>query len=84
MQYFSVFDKVNSTHSRLIPAPNEASFFRYLGDCPQDSIWRKHPEDFSVYFVLDFNEDNAAVKSGSIVCLVNSLVPVFSKGVDHE
>lgn len=57
--YYAVYDKLSDSFSRLIGAPSLRAFCRSLQDeTPANHTWRKHPEDFSLFHVLDL--DHAA------------------------
>lgn len=54
--YYAVYDKLSDSFSRLIGSASLRALCRSLqDDIPAQHPWKKHPEDFSLFHVLDLD-----------------------------
>lgn len=87
LKYFSVYDRVNNSYSRLMAAPSERGLYRDLLDkTPVDFSWRKHPGDFSIVHVLDMDDDCNILGStpSKPVTILSSLTMVFDPSFPNQ
>lgn len=89
---FSVFDSKTSLFGRPFTEQKEESAIRGFSDAVNDdsnpnNMWNKHPEDFSLFLIGEFNDETGALSPSLPVSLVtaSALVAVNSKnGIKQE
>lgn len=60
VRLYSVFDSKNVVFGQLQHALTDAAAIRSFGDMiarPESGLYHSHPEDFSLFFVGEFDED---------------------------
>lgn len=68
MNVYSVFDSKLASFGRPWFEMKDASAIRVFSDAVNDGSnpnnqWFKHPEDFSLFFIGEFNDENGALSS---------------------
>lgn len=72
---FSIFDKKAAAYSPPFSAPTRGAAVRMFSDVASDpqSMVCKHPEDFQLVIVGDFNPDSGAVEGVKMEVLAEAL-----------
>lgn len=81
---FSVFDVKAACYGAPFFMPREQMAIRAFADGVNEvgnvnNQWAKHPEDFSLFYIGDFDDDLAQLDSVKPVCLVTASAVVAVK-----
>lgn len=77
LKVFSVLDAKVGVFGNPWYEQYEAAAIRNFSDAVVDgsnpnNMWHKHPEDFALYLIGEFNNENGLIKAVQPVCLVTA------------
>lgn len=76
MKLFSVLDMKTGVYGVPVFDIRKESVIRSFADrvnmVEQNNMWNKHPEDFALYMVGEFDDETAIIKPLKIECLVSA------------
>lgn len=77
MRLYSLFDRCHGQHGAPYQAPNDALAVRLFEEAAMDSasLFSKFPDDFTIFYVGDFDENTAQFQPANPPVYVQRGVP---------